>query len=69
MPISDPRDRYFYPHHTPMKDTYNTVVDLNPLLYFQGLCSVLDAVCVEGSTILDPHWEHVTNALFPQVKT
>ena len=23
MPISDPRDRFFYPHHTLMKDTYN----------------------------------------------
>ena len=23
MPISDPRDRIFYPHHIPMKDTYN----------------------------------------------
>ena len=23
MPISDPRDRFFYPHRTPMKDTYN----------------------------------------------
>ena len=22
MPISDPRERFFYPHHTPMKDTY-----------------------------------------------
>ena len=22
MPISDPRDRFFYPHRTPMKDTY-----------------------------------------------
>ena len=22
MPLSDPRDRFFYPHHTPMKDTY-----------------------------------------------
>ena len=22
MPISDPRDRFLYPHHTPMKDTY-----------------------------------------------
>ena len=22
MPISDPRDRFFYPHHTTMKDTY-----------------------------------------------
>ena len=26
MPISDPRDRFFYPHHTPMKDTY--ILDL-----------------------------------------
>ena len=23
VPISDPRDRYFYPRHTPMKDTYS----------------------------------------------
>ena len=23
MPISDPRNRFFYPHHTHMKDTYN----------------------------------------------
>ena len=23
MPNSDPRDRFFYPHHTLMKDTYN----------------------------------------------
>ena len=22
MPISDPHDRFFDPHHTPMKDTY-----------------------------------------------
>ena len=22
MPVSDPRDRFFYPHHTPMKDAY-----------------------------------------------
>ena len=22
MPITDPRDRFFYPHHIPMKDTY-----------------------------------------------
>ena len=22
MPISDPRDRFFYPYYTPMKDTY-----------------------------------------------
>ena len=23
MPIIDPRDRFFYPRHTPMKDKYN----------------------------------------------
>ena len=23
MPISDPHDRFFYPHHAPIKDTYN----------------------------------------------
>ena len=23
MPISDPRDRFFYPHHTPMQDSYS----------------------------------------------
>ena len=28
MPISDPRDRLFYPHHTHMKDTY--------ILYFSA---------------------------------
>ena len=26
MPISDPRDRYFYSHHTPMKDTYFIII-------------------------------------------
>ena len=34
MPISDPRDRFFYPHHTPMKDTYNAtcpVVGVSPV--------------------------------------
>ena len=25
MPISDPRDRFFYPHHTSMIDTYNLI--------------------------------------------
>ena len=23
VPISDPRDRFFYPHLTPMKESYN----------------------------------------------
>ena len=27
MPINDPRDRFFYPHHTPMKDAYNHISD------------------------------------------
>ena len=31
MPISDPRDRFFYPHHTPMKDTYSLAHGLRQL--------------------------------------
>ena len=30
MPISDPRDRFFDPHHTPMKDTY-IICALSPI--------------------------------------
>ena len=26
MPISDPHERFFYPHHTLMKDTYNVIL-------------------------------------------
>ena len=38
MPNSNPRDRFFYPHHTPMKDTYwlmqvlNAALEVNSLL-------------------------------------
>ena len=32
MPISDPRDRFFYPHHTPMKDIYNLILDFGTAL-------------------------------------
>ena len=28
MLISDPRDRFLYPHHTSMKDTYNLYINL-----------------------------------------
>ncbi|XP_052229832.1 maestro heat-like repeat-containing protein family member 1 isoform X3 [Dreissena polymorpha] len=38
-----------------------------PFHITQGLCSVLDAICEGGSTILEPHLEHVLNALFPQI--
>lgn len=38
-----------------------------PFHITQGLCSVLDAVCQEETHILEPHLEHVLNALFPQV--
>ncbi|XP_052816666.1 maestro heat-like repeat-containing protein family member 1 isoform X2 [Mya arenaria] len=38
-----------------------------PFHITQGLCSVLDAVCEGGSTILEPHLEHVLNDLFRQV--
>ena len=31
MPISDPRDRFFYPHHTPMKDTYYIIFANRPV--------------------------------------
>ena len=31
MPISDPRDRFFYPHHTPMKGTYSLTHGLRQL--------------------------------------
>ena len=28
--ISDPRDRFFYLHHAPMKDTYNLTCSIMP---------------------------------------
>ena len=31
MPISDPRDRFFYPYHTPMKDSYSLTHGLRQL--------------------------------------
>ena len=37
MPISDPRDRFFYPHHTHMKDTYSLAHELRQL--------TCDAIC------------------------
>ena len=36
MPISDPRNRFFYPHHTPMKDTYK-VTFISLRLFFEIL--------------------------------
>ena len=30
MPISDPRDRFFYLHHTPMNDTYYLTHVISP---------------------------------------
>ena len=33
MPISDLRDRFFYPHHTPMKDTYCSTLPSDFALY------------------------------------
>ena len=32
MPISDPRDRFFYLHHTPMKDTCNLTPVISGIL-------------------------------------
>ena len=31
MPISDPPDRFFYPHHTQLKDTYSLAHGLRQL--------------------------------------
>ena len=42
MPISYLRDRFFYPHHTPMKDTCNMLV---------GVSSVPCLVC---TIVLEP---------------
>ena len=36
MPISDPRDRFFYPHHTPIKDTYILTCGIEFVLFFRG---------------------------------
>ncbi|XP_034336261.2 maestro heat-like repeat-containing protein family member 1 isoform X2 [Magallana gigas] len=38
-----------------------------PFHITQGLCNVLDAVCTEGNTILEPQLELLLSALFPQV--
>ena len=32
-PISDPRDRFFYPHHTPMIDTYFLTYETEVVLF------------------------------------
>ncbi|XP_059158762.1 maestro heat-like repeat-containing protein family member 1 isoform X2 [Physella acuta] len=33
----------------------------------QGLCMVLDAVCVEGNLTLEPHFDNLINILFAQI--
>ena len=42
--ISDPSDRFFYPHHTPMKDTYSLAHGLRQLLisYVTPLCTTTE---------------------------
>ena len=42
--VSDPRDRFFYPHRTPMKDTYN--INLHEFLF-----ASLDKVLVAPKTL------------------
>ena len=47
MPISDPRDRFFYPHHTPMKDTYyphpvSSELEISGIREAVGDCSVTE---------------------------
>ncbi|XP_012944683.1 maestro heat-like repeat-containing protein family member 1 isoform X2 [Aplysia californica] len=38
-----------------------------PFHITQGLCMVLDAVCVEGSLILEPHMDNLLTVLFSQI--
>ncbi|XP_052059790.1 maestro heat-like repeat-containing protein family member 1 isoform X2 [Mytilus californianus] len=38
-----------------------------PIHVTQGLCSVLDAVCIEGNTVLEPNLDTVLGFLFPQI--
>ena len=35
MSISDPRDRLFYPHHSPMIDTYDTTLISVDLAHYE----------------------------------
>ena len=38
MPICDPRDRFFYPHHTPMIDIFSCIpFDLPHLIFIKEL--------------------------------
>ena len=38
MPNSDPRDRFFYPHHTPMLDTFSCIpFDLSHFIFKEEL--------------------------------
>ena len=57
MPISDPRDRFFYPHRTPMKDTYYLrlfILD-SALLELQWLVQFLR----------DPFFELLSETIYP----
>ena len=47
MPISDPRDRFFHPHHTHMKDTY-ILSSQHTLLYQRVVYSILPYLFPEG---------------------
>ena len=37
MPNSDPHDRFFYPHNTPMKDTYILTFETDVVLFLASL--------------------------------
>ena len=58
MPISDPDDRFFYPHHIPIEDTY-IVVLVPTLFYAVKFIEYLTAPVVQLSTT----GNHIVTAL------
>ena len=58
MPISDPRDRSFYPHHTPMKDTNNITFISVDLVPYEIFCADFAISCKVGMIA------HIANAWF-----
>ena len=55
MPISDPRERFFYPHHTPMIDTY---------ILCHGCLKELDT---EIAGAAEPHYNITMNPLYKDI--
>ena len=56
MPISDPHDRFFYPHHTPMIDTYYLLP-----IRTQGLYDIFNIFNKYNLFQIQPHTPPHTN--------